>query len=455
MSLKIKIKTLTLIHIGSGRIIGPFELKVIGNHLYRLDVDKCFRFVLDRIGNEGIVELDKWANEKSYEIDPFGQSRKHIDYKIDVFDFIENFLKNKQLSEELKQKIINESDFYLYRYKSYQTPSKNISEIIKTANNELYIPGSSIKGVIRTALLSQYVYDELNWDWLLTIIKKINNKIKNLKEIKNRDKIIDNEILNHIFKCGCECEIYKNGKNKIVKYDDEKYDLMKFIKITDTNSIKFEHSGCLIQPKLYLVNGKEQGQLNLYEVIDKNQEFEARISVELDYLLALKSQLPYIKDSKGNKIWIDLEGKFEKLFGIPLSDLRKENKYDFEEKMIEQLKNAVENTSISELNKESIIPNRKIDSFYENLPENAIKIGWASQFYGTTLLEVLTCKESENKSEQFTEVKNVYLNILNSFKTGRTDIKDSDDFPKSRRYNDINQNTMEALGWVEMNIERI
>ncbi len=451
MSYKLKIKTLTPIHIGSGRTIGIFDIKKIGNTIYRLNIDHCFRFVLDKIGNDGLDKLNRWAEKKSKEIDKYGQSKKQKDYQIDVFNFVERFLNNRELSEELTIKIQNDKSFIQYKIHSNKEIRKTVSEIIKTANNELYIPGSSVKGMLRTALATQYMLDNTDWGWLLNELKRINGnfetKIDGRKRIGNKDKNIDDFIQNRIFKCGCE--VFRNGQREI-SYNDEKYDLMKFIHITDTNSKPVEEAGSIIEPKLFLTNGKEQGQLNIYEAIQTGIEFESRISIDTDYLLSLKSRLPDVRDTKGNKIWIQLEEKFQKLFGFNLNQLSKNNKTDFEEEIISRMKNSIKSLSTSVLNKEAISENKK-------LPENSVKLGWASQFYGTTLFEVLanpTEKYFDKTPDDLQTVRKTYLDILNKLKISKKEIKDTGDFPISRRYNVIGQNSLEALGWVEINFEK-
>lgn len=459
MSYKIKIETKSAIHIGSGKTIGLSELKYFPNYIYRLNIDKCFRYVLDRIGADGLDKLNQWAEEKSAEIDTYGQSKAQKDYEIDVFNFVEKFLKNKELSEELKDKIKNENGYTLYKIESKTKIEKTVSEIIKTANNELYIPGSSIKGLIRTALATQYLLSNTDWGWLKDVLVKLNNDLENkLKKdsyIRDSYKQIDDVIQEKIFKCGNEK--YEDGQMRI-RYNDEKFDLMKFIHISDTNTKKIEEGCLIIKPQLYLTNGKQQSQLNIYEVIKSGQYFEARLNIDTDYLLALKSQLPTIKDTKGNKIWINLEEKFKRLFGVELKELNKSNKMEFESKIIEHLEEAICNLSYFEVNKESIIPNSNIDYFHKNLDENAVKLGWASQFYGTTLFEILANSINDDFSEnlvpkELETVKETYLKILNKLKTSKKEIKDSGDFPISRRYNEIGQNKLEAIGWVTLNFK--
>lgn len=457
MSYKLKIKTLTPIHIGSGKTIGLFELKKFGNHIYRLNIDTCFRFVIDKSGNEALDKLNQWADQKSAEIDTYGQSKGQKDYQIDVFNFVDKFLKNRELTKELTNKIQNDNDFILYKINSIKEIKKTVSEIIKTAKNELYIPGSSIKGMLRTALATQYLFSNIDWKWLLDPLNKINNpenKKSRKEKIGDRDKNIDNQIQNEIFKCGCE--VYENGQKKI-KYSDEKYDLMKFVHITDTNSIPIEEAGCIIEPKLFLSSGKEQGQLNIYEAIKTGAEFEARISIDMDYLLSLKKNLPDIKDTKGNRIWINLEEKFKKLFGVELKNLTKNNLNDFESEMISNIQESLISLSTSELNKEAITPNNKLDPFYNELKEKSVKLGWASQFYSTTLFEVLansTNEDFDKTPEVLNTVKETYLKILNTLKIAKKEIKDSVNFPVSRRYNPSGLSSLEALGWIEINFDK-
>lgn len=82
-------------------------------------------------------------------------------------------------------------DIYKYKIKSYsdiKTGKKlnNINAFIKSSNGKPYIPGSSIKGAIRTAIISGEIMNNKN---------KYNNILKNIisgKNIYNENYIVDN-----------------------------------------------------------------------------------------------------------------------------------------------------------------------------------------------------------------------------------------------------------------------
>jgi CRISPR type III-A-associated RAMP protein Csm5 len=128
----IKIETLTPVHIGSGNLLyynSDFIKEKIDNDSYLVVIseDKIGKL----LGNKGSQFIDLWLET--------------ISRKGSIKDFIAQFYKNAKADDYAKRKVllfasINSND--------------TLKEIIHNGMGLPYIPGSSIKGAIRTAILA-------------------------------------------------------------------------------------------------------------------------------------------------------------------------------------------------------------------------------------------------------------------------------------------------------------
>lgn len=124
---KIKISTLTPVHIGSGNFL-QYNMDFVqdydgeDSYLYVVDPKKILEFV-------GVERIDEWV--KAIEN---GQS-------------IKSFVRNASPKNYSSRSILNFSNV---------KPADTLKECIHNGMGLAYIPGSSIKGAIRTAVLASY-----------------------------------------------------------------------------------------------------------------------------------------------------------------------------------------------------------------------------------------------------------------------------------------------------------
>ena len=125
MRMKYEIEVVSPVHIGSGDTISPIEY-VVGDKFYRADMDRLFED--ERFDREGFIEDAKagslYLGEFNSEL-----AKEHVRYGLDIPISVKNDL-----------------------CKIVYFPSGEIREFIKTKDLP-YIPGSSIKGAVRTAIL--------------------------------------------------------------------------------------------------------------------------------------------------------------------------------------------------------------------------------------------------------------------------------------------------------------
>jgi len=150
--MKIKIRVLSPVHIGSGEEISPLEYFIKDGKFYRVNIDSLFTSIEFKPRMEEFIEKAK-GERKISEILPLSILEKHILYSINISPL------NSQFNQI------------------------QVKEYIKSAGR-VYIPGSSIKGSILSGVLENVLSKKKilkldNFDDLLGMT---------LSEIKKEDK---------------------------------------------------------------------------------------------------------------------------------------------------------------------------------------------------------------------------------------------------------------------------
>ena len=129
--MKYELEVISPVHIGSGSTISPIEY-VVEDNFYRVDMDGLFED--DGFDTDGFIED---AKAGAFYLGRFDSklAKEHVKYGLDVSNSVKNDL-----------------------YKLGYQPSGGIREFIKTGDLP-YIPGSSMKGAIRTAILWKALND--------------------------------------------------------------------------------------------------------------------------------------------------------------------------------------------------------------------------------------------------------------------------------------------------------
>ncbi len=181
---KIILETLSPVHIGSGEKYSGSEFLIKSNEIIRLDVNKIFTLL----------------NQKDKDI--------LVDYLEDPNFRMEDFLKGKNIP-------ISEAKLYSLELKA-GIPNE-INEHIKT-DFKGYIPGSSLKGAVKTAILSAFIGD-----------KEVNEigSIFSISNQRQRDREAD-EFIRGVFS--------SNGGKKS-SYSD----FMRFVQISDFVPVRHLH----------------------------------------------------------------------------------------------------------------------------------------------------------------------------------------------------------------------
>jgi len=457
MSAKLILKTITPVHIGKGNTITSFEYHTQNGNFYRFDISKAFNFIISE-HPDAINKIDDWVEGKIDAVGNVGKPKES--YKLNIFDFIKS-LKNKDLETKFRDNLPNLSKYWIPTDENLS--GKDVAELLKTANNEIYIPGSSIKGMIRNALLNDFIFNADEND-KKNIIELIQKNLKKESNDRNKKHFAD-ELEYFVFNCGYE-KFNKQDNRKITDDSDAKFDMMKFIKVSDTNTLKVAEDCTITKPKLVTRKGNIQDQTNFLECIAPNKEFTARLEIDIDYIKFIAEKYPNLTEN-GNKIWVGFDKKFEKVFGINVDELRKSNKKEIEEILLNKIYFAIENFSVGVSNAEFKISNlmekavniddlyyNKINKIFDDGESKPFKLGWGGGFPATTIFT--NFKDDGGLSSY----KKEFEEVMNKFKIGQTPGKNNqnkpynaslDNFPSSRKYI-IDGKIAQAYGWIELKI---
>jgi len=185
--MKYEIEVISPVHIGSGGTLSPIEYAV-EDKFYRVDMDRLFED--ERFDTDGFVEDAKagalYLGRSAPEL-----AKVHVRYALDISQST-----RRNLLELIGRR------------------SSEVREYIKT-KDAAYIPGSSIKGAIRTAIL---------WWVLKNNSDKFNRVKRHLEDlVRSRDGVDKKHAADKV-----EDEVF--GR-------DPTHDILKALQVSDTNAV--------------------------------------------------------------------------------------------------------------------------------------------------------------------------------------------------------------------------
>lgn len=240
--INLEIETITPIHIGSGE-----------NYIKNVDV---------------ITLEDKNKNKISYLINPLEIFEIFKNDKEKLFNLGEAIKNNKFIEYVLEN--VNNNDLKSILNKSralHYIVNDNIKKLVKTKNGKVYIPGSSLKGSIRTSIL-KFILEKLINEGKFDLNNEMNSL---LRKYSLKEKYADQEIL------------------KKLLGNDPFSNLMKVIKISDSNYINCKNN-TKIYPIIVFNTFKKIKRrktnkpiITFLEFIDKNVIFKTSVNIEEFY----------------------------------------------------------------------------------------------------------------------------------------------------------------------------
>lgn len=467
--MEFKIKTISPVHIGSGVDLQPYEY-TLDNGYHRYNMPKLFRKIGESYPNL-IEKMDAWIAE--YETKQRGEDSKDKSVARLNLTF-KNFLKNNGVAQSDVDRIMKSKDVIMYSFDLPFSVSKRkkLKEMIKNQKGKAYIPGTSLKGAIRTALASKALNQLTNGEVksllkgipgsnieglnrILSDFKKDDDGKDNSEKLK---KIIGDEVEKILFYLGFHAET-------IIIFGDEKFDLMKALLITDTYNSEANMTVAEINP---VTNNKSRNisetsidpqPISLFEILESGSQFNCRIEVDIGYLYNLYNMR---KDLVGAK------EKIERLFGFDISLLKKKDFKEYEQKAIEHIKAAVYEFSKEISQKDllwlkrfrekevlSINPEMKKINDFINQNRFLLRIGYASGFHSTTVA-LSMAKNIELKTFFETMVKKFKIGVPPKLKRSMNESSNFvrlENLPTSRRLVTMisaGSISYSPLGWIEL-----
>lgn len=412
--MKIYIQTVTPVHIGTGKMLTKFDY--VGSN--RIDF---FKFVSC--------------------ISP--EQQEQVDKLTEVANFEELSLDRILSALKIDRKYVTEN-CSLYRLPRDFKPETR--EAVKAGDSNLYIPGSSIKGMIRTALLYKSLKNSSDFQ---VIVRKILSDLQNPRDRKAIDRIkkrMDDTLEYEAFYCGIEKNT--NNAQKQISYSDQKYDLLKLLRITDTNNLSTSEFCDVSQICLYALNKKEEHKkFHIHaESIIASATFEFDLSIDLQFLKKARDLIKKNDKSFSKRDWISITEKVKNLYDLDLAS----NVEITEESIVSSVLDSVYEFG----QQSSLLESRWYEKFGAKRPnlkriyetDKISKLGFSSGFGSMTILPLLL-QSATNKDY----AKKIYDKVgIGKHRNGA--VLDIDLFPFTLKFIKEGEELI-PMGWCQLSMQ--
>ena len=448
--------TYSPIHIGSGVEIQPGEYALVGGEYYRIDPERLFGAIIDQHpdAHQQVVDWIEEQTEGLQTVDNRRASRQR--QEMNLFSFVERALRDAPLARRLQ------TDIRLYSRYAMSAPAslrRSVREQLKTATNELYVPGSSIKGALRTALLYETLRSQPP-DERRALDELLSRLVQTIKrQQRGKRAYLALPLENHVFGCGLR-------QRREFIMNDPRFSLLRFLVVSDTETRPAHEVGRVITVDAYQRRGDRQGQIPPCESINEGITLSFRLGFDVEMLRRIvqairrKEQVTIGRDRlvMGTDVWVDLEKKLARVFGLTFDDVLSGQDEEIEASVIERLLDACEKvgTATAKLERRWADENqsgreaesaREMIRRYEERPRGTLKLGWASGFPGVTLFALLVSWLDDPVLKRRTEE---LLPLLVATKGQRDARTITDRYPGARRFETRN-NRAGLIGWVTIN----
>ncbi len=385
MKQKYKLETITPVHIGSGETLNHIDGYYANGRWYRIDLDKVLA--------HPNVDINTLTSEMSQG------------------DF--------RWSNYLSRHNMNAADLSTYSILCAQSPeTTDIREAIKAVGNRPYIPGSSIKGAIRTMLLSDLINNNQN------------QQIKNQSSAHLNIKIDEGVSPRHKRDDPPAQQI-----EKLAFGEDPNHDLLRALQVSDTEPLE---SDALAVEMAWTVTLNQKGEL--VQKIDGNREYKNYVEV----IQGVKSLTFTIKIDD----WLFDDPAYTKL---GFNDTQYEAIHSIFDVCYLGNKNLIQQ-EIKFYNNDDF---SSIYNFYNGLNNTneslkngvfLLQIGWGTGYHSNTVTSSFT--QRNNPPVDLMQLRERYR--LGRSRSNQQNPYDDRAFPKTRRILYRGQNPVVPLGWVKI-----
>ena len=402
----ITLRTVTPIFCGSGETLDPLSYVADGDLIRVIDSDKF----LGGLTSQQLQQFQSWLlplADKRAAIDGqireargrrdyqragrLSQQRRDIDYEFSLQHFVTKKL-GKQPGSFL-------APYEWYSFRGHANPDPGGFRLhIKDARHRPYIPGTEIKGAIRTALLYAQVCEPRGYEKLTQLLREVRGsdyeKSKSMRRLADR---LETELL--------------RGEVKGKRQRDAKYDSLRLIQVSDSTPIPAED--------LRLEVTQSLGTTRFTKTWIETIKYDAEMTMELT--LGDPELLSKTLGLGSSTTRFSIAGLFEACYQRARDVLEEEATYFSKQEEISEIIQELKET---------------------NTPESPlIRLGGGQGFLSVTTNLAIKIKDPQLYEEAIR--KNV-----SSFRRWRTV---PNNFPKTRRViAETTEEPLDCLGWVKM-----
>ena len=446
--MRVGIETMTPVHIGTGNQHDTLyyhienNIETGGYTCYFLDIQK----IVGALSALNQQAFSQWVDEAAIE---FSQSdNKNVSNARKKFT-LASFMKDRLGIPEIEcSKLLTSGEGVRYSapVKSEQGNRYLIVEHVRTPDHNLFIPGSSLKGAIRTALGFRMI-GNMEQGRRSIILKSVMSRIS--EEYPNRIGRAEELIDEQVFNC--------SGEKGYRQY----FDLMKFISVSD--SFLKELTPCIYQVSTITENKRGSStynvqNLNLFEMIDGGLKGKLLFHVNFNY--------EQFRAVAGRGEWQLLDEKCRLAFGVSAKELV-EMKAEADVFVVKQCFDALGELGAMVLRHDMKWAEQRFGTMdpvfkmfkgiEKEIPAMTFKIGYASGFHAMTYYCLREYRETEHDFHGLYKeiIRKQKLDVPISRRRSVAEDREVMDstvsmFPSSRRFvTGVKNELISPIGWVK------
>ena len=500
--MQLQLKTITPIHIGNGEELSPLDYIFDGKFYYRITQNQFVEFIKDI--PEGVEKFVEWAEERAKEIialqnreREFSKNRRDYNQELSYLKESFNYLKFAELHGQESafiEYLQNNTDIPKVPFKGKEIKGQ-VRGAMKTATQQVYLPGTSLKGAIRTALLYHFLQNKADQNTIKEILERNLQKAKASIQKGGKTRKIQANFADELEQLAFYGAWYNPDDKKRpdkIKRNDEKFDIMKFLFVSDGRIAKAKEALGIEKVGLFLVakqpqrgrkgtvlQATQQGQTPFVETINQNTSIESRIQFNIDFFLQIKDQ---IQDDaihiKKEKVWMGLKAKSKNIFNLDIDTLTPENAKTKQKEVYQHIVQCLQTFSQRQIKQDKLwqedfldYANRQRQKYSHLLQQGfrdlatkeqstLLHLGYGTGFGGIT--EFLHLVDNEDLKKLYKEIMELFLigdkpgserrrqeEARKKNAPKQSYVANPDLFPKSRRLL-TSDDYMQAMGWIEI-----
>lgn len=335
---KIRLKVLTPIFIGSGEVTKPFSYLLEGNTVHLLDEDKFFAQLSQQEQEryqewvESFIcplgELDDQIRQARDDLDKRREllrKRREIETGFSLWHFLANVLKTRPLSFM--------SGCEAYAARCAIPPERDGFRLcMKDIMHRPYVPGTEIKGALRTVMLYALLNESRNYPWLSDRLSQVGSLFNS--EASPRDKIRKFEKVSN----DLEARMLRGEERGEIK-DDARFDFLRMLHVSDSTPLP----PTALRVELTQTLGTRRPTKTWVETISSDSEFCFQVDLDDSPFLLEKLGLVRFRE------WLSFSKLLDACFNRSRDILEEEARYFAKEprvkKLIAELQRANNNVS--------------------------------------------------------------------------------------------------------------